>query len=43
MEKDHNNNDKLIYENREEYIKLNEKEGIDVTEDFFNFANGIII
>jgi hypothetical protein len=40
MEKDQNN-DKLIYENREEYIRLNERDGVDVTEDFFNFANCI--
>jgi hypothetical protein len=35
------NNDKLIMENRDFYIQLNENEGVDKTEEFFNFAKGI--
>jgi hypothetical protein len=46
MEKDNKlvdpnaNNEKLIHENQQLYIKLNEEEGADVTERFFNFAGG---
>jgi hypothetical protein len=29
---------KIIYENRDQYIKLNEESNNDVTETFFNFA-----
>ncbi len=43
MEKDNVNSDKIIYNNRNEYIRLNEVDGNDVTDKLFHFSKSIYL
>jgi len=43
MEKDNVNTDKIIYNNKDEYIRLNEVDGNDVTEKLFLFSKSIYL